>query len=237
MMKFIKSIFFKDDQKGFNWVYLVAVLFLFLWIRSLGEKNALRNEMNRFSDVMNDKVLTYENELGQLVSSKKALKGSEATLKMLLSSAIDNKEQLNSLTESFRKVASVTHIETETRIDTILIPVKIDAPPFDVPFSKNEEFYSLSGNITNSSLTIVGLTIPNTQTIVVGEKKENWFKTETRMEMVNSNPYVNTKSMDGYTHTERKKRFGLSLFVGGGYGPGGLGAIVGGGLSYSLIQF
>jgi hypothetical protein len=106
-----------------------------------------------------------------------------------------------------------------------------------MPFNLNDKYYAINGRSTNKGLFIDELSIPNTQSIVVGNRKQGFLRTEYRIEVQNSNPYIKTTDIDSYTIKERNKRLGLGLYIGYGLNNTGLTPQLGVGLSYDVIRF
>jgi hypothetical protein len=83
--------------------------------------------------------------------------------------------------------------------------------------------------IANTGLTIDSLKIPNEQRIIIGEKKEGFLnlKTKLEIEVNNSNPYIQTTNIAGYTYEPKKKWYERSLVTFGiGVAGGYLGSII-----------
>lgn len=114
-------------------------------------------------------------------------------------------------------MSAAGNLTTITIIDSIPVPYEVPVPvEFSRNWSKNNKFYSISGTSSQSGLTIDHLEIPNTLSFAIGQKKTGFFKSEYRIEAVNSNPYVKTTGLDAYALQVPQKRLGLSLFLGYG---------------------
>ncbi len=220
-----------------SWLHVVVVVFAFLWIRSCSEKRNLEKNFAANLEVLQDSVVYYTNKDGQEVASRLAMQGEKQSLQLLLASQKDSTNQLKNLVKYYKNVAAAVHTETITKIDSIEVPYYIEGPDFNVPFSLQQKWYELSGRSTNNGLFLDNITIPNSQSIVIGDKKTGFFKTQFRMDVVNSNPYITTTGIDGYSHTERRKRAGVGVFAGYGFSANGLSPILGIGVSYDLFQF
>ena len=199
------------------WPYIVIVILIFLLFRQCNKTAELDKNRESVHNFVNDTIFYYQNELGQEIAEKAALRGDKNTLEILLSKQIDSTQQLSKLVEKFRNVDAAGNITTITKIDTIRIPYEV---PIDQEFSrnwsKNDKYYSIAGASTEKGTYVNSLAIPNTLSFAIGKKKTGFFKSEYRIEAVNSNPHVKTIGLDSYVLKVPKKRLGLSLYVGYG---------------------
>lgn len=209
--------------------YILAIVFLLLFLRQCDRTREVRNESNNTLEYLQDSVRYYKNELGQEIAVKTALHGDKEALEILLS---NTESELKELAKKF-KVQAAGQIKTITKIDTIRIGYEVPVPfEFSRDWQKNDPFYSISGNSTQNGITINSLEIPNTLSFVMDKKKGNFV-----IEAVNSNPHIKTTGLDAYSLKLPKKRFGLSIFAGYGMSDSGLSPLVGVGLGYNLIEF
>ena len=108
---------------------------------------------------------------------------------------------------------------------------------FTREFGVFEKYYSIEGTSNEKGISLNEIKIPNTLSFAIGDKKTGFFKSEYRIEAVNSNPYITTTGIDAYTLQVPKKRFGVAVFAGYGITESGLSPMVGVGLSYQLLRF
>lgn len=236
----IPEIRFNVPSFRLSWIHLVAVIAIFMWWQSSSEANDLKDELVNFNEVKKDSIKYYKTKLGEEVATKLAYKGSKETLEILLSDSKDSTDQWKRLAKKYKKVNAATKTETITRIDTVKIPYNVPGVEFNVSFNLSEPYYTINGRSTNLGLYLDLIEIPNTQSIVIGEKKKKGlfsFKTETRIDVINSNPFVKTINIDGYTLKQRRKRIGLGVYVGYGFNSFGISPQIGIGVHYSLISF
>lgn len=192
------------------WPYiLLAVLLLFLLLRQCGETRHIEASRENLADWLTDTISHYENEKGQIVAEKNALRGDLSNLELFLTR---QSAQLEKLQEKYRKANTAGEIKTVVEIDSIPIPypVPVEADFFRV-WSKFDKYYEISGTSTEQGITIDSLSIPNTLSFVIGEKKGKYTITA-----VNSNPFIKTTGLEAYTFDPKKKRFGLSIYAGYG---------------------
>ena len=218
--------------------YILAVVFLALFLNTCREKKELQKEASNNVDFLNDSLTHYKNELGQEIASKTALQGEKGALEVLLSKQIDSTGQLKRLVKKFRNVDAAGNVTTITKIDTIKIGYEVPIPcEFHRDWEKKTRWYEIAGQSDQNGITINSLTVPNTLSFAIGKRKKGWFNSEYVIEAVNSNPNVKTIGLDSYTLKVPKKRFGVSLFAGYGLGSKGLTPLIGIGVGYNLIEF
>lgn len=220
-----------------SWLHLVLVVVCIFWFRSCSQKTSIENDLVNYDKVINDTISYYETKNGDVIATKLALEGSNKSLQLLVSSLNDSTQQLKKLLSKFKRVTSASQTKTNTVIDSIQVPYIIEDVDFNMPFNLNDKYYAINGRSTNKGLFIDELSIPNTQSIVVGNRKQGFLRTEYRIEVQNSNPYIKTTDIDSYTLKERNKRLGLGLYIGYGLNNTGLTPQLGVGLSYDVIRF
>ena len=225
-------------KRDFIYFIIIAVVIV-MYFRSCSENKNIRSNFNHNLEALNDSIEYFKNELGQEVAEKLSFVGSEKELRKILSETEQKNSQLQIALKNFKKVTTATEITTETKIDTVKITFRDTIPfVFDRYFKKENEFYTISGNVTNKLINFSSISIPNTQTIVLGKKKEGLFKTVYSVEVTNSNPFIKVQDIKAFNFTEKKKRFGVGVI--GGYGVGAkfnASPFIGLGVSYDLIQF
>lgn len=223
------------------YLYILIAVLIFLLFRQCDKNTELRQSDNSEKEFLNDSISYYKNKLGREVAEKVALKGNNSTLEILLSKQIDSTGQLKRLVKEFRNVDAAGNITQEVRIDTVKVPYLEGGPTLgnlEYKFGTNTQYYSIFGRTTQEGITIDSLSLPNTLSFAIGKKKTGFFKSEYRIEAVNSNPYISTIGLDAYTFSVPKKRFGISAYVGFGIGQNlTLNPQIGIGISYSLIRF
>lgn len=221
----------------FSWLHIVVIALAFMWFRSCENADFKQSEIDNFNAFISDTISYYTNKNGQEVATRNALQGAKNSLEMMLAASQDSTQQLKSLVSHYKRVSAAVTTQSTTVIEDIEIPYTIEGSSFSIPFSVSKEFYSLSGKSTNTGLFLDNITIPNRQSIVIGSRKSGFFKTEYKIEVVNSNPFIKTTQVEGYSFSQAKKRLGLGVFVGYGLSSAGFTPQIGVGLTYNLIQF
>lgn len=187
----------------------IAVALLFLLLRQCSETKKIKSNKESIYNYLSDTISYYENKQGKIVAEKNALRGDISTLNILLGNTT---EQLEKLQETYSNVSTAGEVTTITEIDTVKIKyTDTIAYVFNRKWSIDDKFYSVSGASNQIGIEIETLTIPNTLSFVIGEKKGKYT-----IEAVNSNPYIKTTGLDAYTFDVPKKRFGLSIYAGYG---------------------
>ncbi len=217
----------------------IIIVLLFVIFRQYNSYIQQRQSQESATEFLNDTIAYYQNAIGQQVAQKQAIQGDKDALQILLSKQIDSTGQLKALVKKFRTVQAAGNITQETRIDTVFIPF---ADPihyeFNRNFNKETEFYSITGRVYNTGLDIASLYIPNTISFALGDTNTGWFKNEYRFEAINSNPYIKTTGLDGYTLELPTKRLGLSLYAGYGFSSGfKFQPSAGVALTYTILRF
>lgn len=98
---------------------------------------------------------------------------------------------------SVRQVARVTDTLIEYERDTVyraagttISPDSVVIPPRD--FKASNEFYSISGTVQLKGVRINDLTLPNTVSFRIADKKVGLFRTDKVVQVINSNPHFTT---------------------------------------------
>lgn len=239
-MKFSKEIpgkTFTIPTFTVSWLHLVLVIVCFLWFRQCQKSRSLASEITSINSVKNDTIQYYKTKEGEWAASKLSYQGEKASLEAFLTAARDSSKQFERLASYYRNIKAGVKTETKTVIDSIEVPYIVEGTPFTIPFSKQEQYYSLTGRSTNNGLYLDNISIPNSQSIVIGKKKIGFFKSELRVDVVNSNPYIKTTKLDSYVQQERIKRVAIGPYVGVGIGVNGIQPQIGVGVSFGVIRF
>ena len=220
-------------MKQLNYIIIagLTIICIYLWRNGNERQNTATNNIA----ALTDSVTHYRNKQGLWVAEKKLFLGTEKDLKHIIKS---KDKAFQKIIKSFKKPVAATIIKTEVHIDTVFIPYenpsKFKMPVFELDFSSETKHYTIHGTSTEKGVNILDITIPNTQSIVIGKKKIGFFKYEHRIEVINSNPLIKTEDVDGFSFRPKPKRFGLGVFV--GYSTD-LEVVIGVGVTYNPISF
>ena len=196
------------------------MFFVALLLKQCREYNALETENRNLNEYKKD-AKRYKAENGKLIEFNQALKVENNTL---LSSNSDLAEQLENL--KIKKPSSITNIVSNTIIDSVLIPFPKDvnfcSDTFQANFAYNDSIWILiSGNVTAKGVFIEQIFVQNESLVVIGVKNNGLFKRNEYIVAVdNTNPYVVTTQMEGYTITPKPKFHDRSWFKVGLFGVG-----------------
>lgn len=220
-----------------NYLHIIIIILLFFLFGFNSDFNKYRKEITQTNIILNDTIQYLKTNQGKIIASKLAIQGEKESLQMLLESSRDSTKQLKKLVDKYKNVSVAVRTETITEIKKIRVPYKLDIAKFIQPINVIDENYYIQGYSSNKGLFIDVLRIPNTQSIVIGNKKDGFFSYEYRIDVINSNPYITTTSIDGYTNKTQKKRFGIGFQVGYGITGTSLSPYIGFGATYSIIRF
>lgn len=190
-------------SKDLKYILAIAVVLLIAIFRetcNTRNSNLLLESVQNYSD----SAKHYRTEVGVLVAYNQSLiLESEEQIKSLFA----KNDTLSQLLKKYKRLQSVTTITQEIHItDSFPFEVKIpcDFKPFEI--KKESEFYNFRGTISSSDFKLDNLTIFNQQSIVIGERKLGFLRgRERRVEIVNSNPLMQTTNIGNYVISGKKK--------------------------------
>lgn len=209
----------KIDAKTLLLLGVIAVL-CFLWMDSC-QGRIISSDQAATLNSYKDTAMVYKARNGELVSYNKAIEISEERFTALRDSMKQGFKNLKiKNVTSHTKIITIYKIDTVTQVFTDTLPCS----DFIKPFTIDSLHYSLSGSITKRAITFNSITIPNSQGVTVGTKKNGLFrKNEYIVAIQNSNPYVNTIGIQSYNFTPDIKWYQRGSFkIGAGIVVGGL---------------
>ena len=226
---------------------IVLLVLIFFAVRSCNQYKSQLDETTYLQEVLKDSLTTYKNEKGELVSTIKAfqtartqdfidLQTKDSVINILQRSVKYYKQYL-------KKQGSVTHISSETNIDTIIKTETVYVDKYPIYKSKFNLGNWVVGNITaKHDSTSIDLRFKSSYTVMIGQKKVGLFKYKQFAEVINHNPYSETKVLRTYQVTlPKQSRFSLGGYAGYGvmFNKNGIqsGYQVGAGLNYRFLQF
>ena len=206
----------------------LIVLCIYLW---RGKKYSETVSINSIEALTSD-LKEFKTKQGLWASEKQAFEGTEKDLKQIIKT---KDAALQNALKTFKKPVAAASIKTIVEIDTVFIPYdKTVDFEFSRTFQKEARHYSIHGAVNKNGINIAYVTIPNTQTLVIGKKKVGFLKYETTVDVINSNPLIKVDELEAFSFKSKPKRFGLGIFV--GYSTE-LEVVIGAGVSYNLISF
>ena len=200
--------------------YYLIITVLFVIILLMRECQNSRDKVRLIKNVSSysDSSKHYKNKLGEQVNYNQTL---DFESKQQLKAYFAKNDSLTKALKNFKTIVSVVTEKEYVYIhDTVGIKYETKIPcvfkPFDV--IKDTTYYRFRGTIFQDKFKIDSLLIPNIQTIVVGTKKTGFFKSEQRVEVTNTNPFLKTTNLGAYTIKQSVKRVGIGFYVGYGVG-------------------
>ena len=148
--------------------------------------------------------------------------------------------------KQIKNQGSVTNFASETKIitkDSLVTDSVCGKCSFY--FSNSNPWFSVDASIypteTPNQLSLsLDLKVKNEYSVIVGEEKQGLFKKpKPFVEVLNHNPYSETKSLKTYqvSNNVRVKRFGIGPNISVGFNDKGFSWFIGFGLQYNLIRF
>jgi hypothetical protein len=198
----------------FGYAAIIAISIVVILMRECQHQ---RDTDGLLIDISNykDTAYSYQLENGKLAFYNDALElENEKQIKALLS----KDEDFKLLLEGFKNIdatGSITNV-FNVKHDTVKLydTIPCDFEPIKVERISNE--YTFHGTIMRTNFVIDSLTVPNEIKFVVGEKKTGLFKKESTIEVVNSNPLIQTTGLTAYVIEEKNKWGKRILFFASG---------------------
>ena len=218
-------------MKQLNYIIIagLTVLCIYLWRNGKEAQNTAKNNIA----ALTDSIVYYQTKHGAWVAEKSIFQGTEKDLKQI----IESKEKaFKKVLKSFKKPIAAAVMKTVTKIDTVFSPYeeKNQLPGFEFNFKADTEYYSVNGTSTQKGINIWSLSIPNTQSLVIGKKRIGFLKYGYKINVENSNLNIKTTNIDGFDFRPKPKRFSVGVFA--GYSTN-LEPVIGLGVSYNLFSF
>lgn len=194
------------------YLLVIAAILVAFFLR---EGCSQRDADKLIDDIANYKTEseTYKTKLGLEVNTNRALTlETQNQIKSILATNDTLKEWLS----KFKEIKGGVVIKETTIIKEVPVPfdkiIPCDFAPFPVKKETNDfQFYT---TVSNTGLTIDSLKIPNESRIVIGEKKHGFLNMKTQMsvDVVNSNPYIQTSNISGFVYEPEKKWYERTWF-------------------------
>ena len=198
----------KIDLRTIVLLGAVAVL-CFLLMDTCSFNIRLKNQAVEYANYK-DTVMTYKARNGDIVAYNESLELDQGLMLKMNDSLSDALKNIK-----IKDPVTYTKIITVMEIDTIEVRFTDTLPcaAFVRTFQIDSIHYQLGGRLTNTSLSINSIRIPNTQNIVVGTKKNGLFKkNEYVITVQNSNPYMQVTGLQNYTLTPKKRFYEKTWF-------------------------
>ncbi len=195
---------------------LLTVAFVILCLSI--ENRRLKNKVAETAvDVLlsDKKIDSFKNSIGDIVYQKElAVTESNNKIKTLSDELFLLKRANDRL---IKKVNSYTKVEQQIVIDSVYIPysdtiyiTKNDEEYIKVPkyFHKYDKDYLIAGTLNKTGLIVDSLRLNNTLAFRQVEIRKNIFsKTETVVQVINTNPYIHTTGVQSITIKNKKSEW------------------------------
>ena len=218
-------------MKQLNYIIITSltVLCIYLWRNGKEAQNTAKNNIA----ALTDSIVHYQTKHGAWGVEKSIFQGTEKDLRQIIKS---KDKAFQKLIKSFKEPVAAAVIKTVTKIDTVFIPYeeKNQLSEFEFNFKANTEYYSVNGTSTEKGINIWSISIPNTQSLVIGKKRIGFLKYGYKINVENSNLNIKTTNVDGFDFRPKPKRFSVGVFA--GYSAN-LKPVIGLGISYNLFSF
>lgn len=200
-------------------ISLLMVLLLFQF-KSCNHNNELAIMENNLLDYQ-DSIKTYRAKNGDLLEYNKAV----------YLSYNNSSAEINKLKKELdlKTVDVLVKYKSVFKHDTIQYKFITQLPcdSFNEVVSIDSAYFKLNISLSNASLRINSIDIPNAQSFVIGEKKNGLFKAnEYSVVVSNSNPHIKGKGLESYTFKPKPKWYNSYKFKGALFVAGVIGGVI-----------
>jgi len=191
-----------NNMRKIDFLYLFVIVWMGLFLIR-GCK--YEDQMHKNYKILEDSVKTYKSKNGELIHYNNVIVTDLEDMKHYNDGLL---VELNEM--KIKKPTVVVKNVMQFRVDTISYVFTDTLPCED--FTKlieiDSTYYKLSMTINKDSLIVNNIIVPNTQTLVVGIKKNGLFKkNEYVFAIKNTNPYIVSSEIEPYVINEKKKFF------------------------------
>ena len=191
-------------------VAAILLLLLFVWTKYEQWRSDVANEklVKELADSKtNDSTAFYKTKFNQQVATSNSL---VLQRQKDFANLLTKNDSLLQVLKHFRRVDNAATITDNAHIhDTIAIPFETKIPCVFKPFQvvKNTPHYSILCTISNNSMLVNSIDLPNTVSVVFGAKPSGFLgmNNTCTVDVINSNPYVKTNDVRGYSFQPRKR--------------------------------
>jgi len=198
--------------------FALVLIVLALFAERCGYSKALDGALWQLGEA-NTSIDHHIAKNGELIESKKVIEVQSAEQIAGL------KHELDSL--NLAKPRIVIRYKSDFKTDTLHYAF-VDSIPcadFIEPFTLDSVFVRFDGVVTNKTLSIFNLTVPNEQSIILAEKaKAHWYSARNdsiHAVITNTNPKIKGRELSAYVikapvkwYEKRKNWFAAGLFTG-----------------------
>ena len=238
-MKWIRVVF----------IVILMVIIAILYFTNISYQKEARENANLIIS-LNDTLKTWKDK-DSLSHAKMQIIETERTKDFLSLQSKDEEiiklqKTVKQYEKQIKNQGSVTNFTSETKIitkDSLVTDSVCGKCSFY--FSDSNPWYSVDASIyptetPNQVSLSLDLKVKNEYSVIIGEEKQGLFKKpKPFVEVLNHNPYSETKSLRTYqvSNNVRVKRFGIGPNISVGFNDKGFSWFIGIGLQYNLIRF
>ena len=238
-MKWIRIVF----------IAILVVIIVILYFTNISYQKEARENANLIIS-LNDTLKTWKDK-DSLSHAKMQIIETERTKDFLSLQSKDEEiiklqKTVKQYEKQIKNQGSVTNFASETKIitkDSLVTDSVCGKCSFY--FSNSNPWYSVDASIyptetPNQVSLSLDLKVKNEYSVIIGEEKQGLFKKpKPFVEVLNHNPYSETKSLKTYqvSNNVRVKRFGIGPNISVGFNDKGFSWFIGIGLQYNLIRF
>ena len=238
-MKWIRIVF----------IAILMVIIAILYFTNISYQNEAKENANLVIS-LNDTLKTWKDK-DSLSHAKMQIIETERTKDFLSLQSKDEEiiklqKTVKQYEKQIKNQGSVTNFASETKIitkDSLVTDSVCGKCSFY--FSNSNPWYSVDASIyptetPNQVSLSLDLKVKNEYSVIIGEEKQGLFKKpKPFVEVLNHNPYSETKSLRTYqvSNNVRVKRFGIGPNISVGFNDKGFSWFIGIGLQYNLIRF
>ena len=197
-------------------IILLAVIILLMGVDGCNNRNEIETAKINLSE--KDKLITtYRSNEGWLMESNTVTEALR----------VEQVEGLEKLLDSMdaRKPSVVIKYKSSFRVDTLNFAF-VDSIPcaeFIEPFNLDSSFIKFRGVVTNKTLSIYNVEVPNDLIVAIGEHHRPWYKFSKDSVSVlvhNSNTHVKGVQLEAYTFAPKQPFYNRAWFKAAVFGIG-----------------
>ena len=197
-------------------IIALTVIILLMGIDGCNSRNEIESAKINLSE--KDKLITtYRSNEGWLIESNVVTEALR----------VEQVEGLKKILDSMdaRKPSVVIKYKSSFRVDTLNFAF-VDSIPcaeFIEPFNLDSSFIKFRGVVTNKTLNIYNVEVPNDLIIAIGEHSKPWYKFQRDSVSVmvhNSNTHVRGKQLEAYSFAPKQRLYNKAWFKVALFGTG-----------------
>lgn len=194
----------------------MGILTILLFIKGCNTEHKYNNEVQ--------KVMEYRDTVKMYAAKDGTTVNYNNTLKTNIDVLIAAQDSMRNVLENLKipEPDIITIIKERFYIDSIpSIGLNTTDCKFDTTFAIVRPYYEVKGRVTNKELSLKSIMIPNKMTLVIGDRKEKWWKRKEHIATVtNSNPHISNEGIQSFVlNNERSWSIRPSVGYGFYYDP------------------